>query len=382
MPNLKVALSIPAAIMIMCCATPMAPPVKMPSYDPDQRERVEFRLVTSPISDASENSVSSPVARILRGSSVVIDVPRLRVASEASEATNADEFSTSGYFNVAERAMEKQLLVGGFVVKDRAKFEAILRDLRDDGLADDSVLGPAYQDLRSQLEKEEITQDEFADRVRELRSKLQIERAGQGHLIDTSEVIRAASATEVRADFILQISKFSPLERRSESVNLLSNASLRDFADQYRAVETKFTNESFGYYNCDFAQASLDAKLIEVATGNVVWIGSHKVTEIDQEDNNAGVVFEVTYERTCSNCAQLRRRVAQLNTESERERRFGQDPPKLTPSYQETVSSARKIGGSQCEFTARTKEELDGVRRQLASRVADELIQTIRLHDG
>ena len=365
----------------------MAPLLEMPDFDPDVRDRVVFQISTSAVSDATDNAVLSEKANIRPGSSVVIDVPtdieveRLQAESDTEDGI----FRTINYFNLAEQAMEKQLLRGRFVVKDRSKFEAILRDLRDCDpwyscydvdLADESLIN-ALEDKR---ESGEISNVEYAKQVQYFRSILQrggtSRKAGEKELVDTSEVIRAASASEVQADYILQVNDFDTSGRLRESINLLANEEFRQFVDKYAAVKARFSSDRNSYFECEVAEASLNAKLIHVSSGDVVWIGSHKVTELDHAENQANIELEVTYARNCTNCSELRNQVTRLNTDESRTLRHGQTPPVLTPRYATTVSNARKISGSQCAIDDRT--DLEKVRLQLASRVAEELIGTIR----
>ena len=378
------------SLLAACVTTPpMAPLLEVPDFDPDVRDRVVFQISTIAVSDATDNAVLSEEANIRPGSSVVIDVPtdieveRLQAESDTEDGV----FRTINYFNFAEQAMEKQLLRGRFVVKDRSKFEAILRDLRDVGdckpywfsCIDVGAYEPLLKDLEDKRERDEISDVDYARKVQEYRNELRIggtsRKAGEKELVDTSEVIRAASASEVQADYILQVNVFDTSGRRRESINLLANEEFRQFVDKYAAVKERFSSDRNSYFECEVAEASLNAKLIHVSSGDVVWIGSHKVTELDHAENQANIELEVTYARNCTNCSELRNQVTRLNTDESRTLRHGQTPPVLAPRYATTVSNARKISGSQCAIDDRT--DLEKIRPQLASRVAEELIGTI-----
>ena len=207
-------------------------------------------------------------------------------------------------------------------------------------------------------------------------------KRNENELTDTSEVIRAAGASEIRADYILQVSGFDTLEAKRESVYLLSNPAFRAFLDKYPAVQRRYASEKLSYFPCELLQASLNAKLIDVGTGNVVWIGNHLVTELDSADNEANMTLEVSYRKYCGNCEEVIRLVNALNTESARQQRADKPQPSLPPlRYVDDVSSPRKISGSQCEVEQRDEAETVRTRRQLASRVAEELIQTIKFRD-
>ena len=390
MKTINLLVTITAVLLVVsgCASNRLAPEIPLPDIDPPQSDFVVFELFTPAVSRLSENAVLSPVATISPGSSFVIDVPvDLRLGGSA-----VGDFSTRGYFNFAEQAIERQLLLGRFVVKDRSKFEAILRDLRDQGnfyeynyeYNFDPAIQPILNDLQARLESGLISETEYTNQVREFRNRMQIVQQGPSNtnqLSDTSEIIRAAGASEVQAAYILQISNFETLDYRNEQIYLLSHPDFRDFVDKYPAARQKFNeNSTEAYYSCEVAQASLDAKLIHVTTGDVVWIGHHTVTELDAEENQAALTMEVTYDRVCGNCEEVAARIRFENTE-ERRRVRGQGVQPVIPSYSydDIVSPVRRIDGSQCEYDERADSEgLQRTRRELATRVAQELIGTIR----
>ena len=383
-------IAVAVSVCLSGCAPRLADMLPVPNADPRETDSVQFELFTPAVSVLDENTVLSPNASILPGSSFVIDVPvGPRIEGSGSDSTDQADFSTSGYFNFAEQAIERRLLLNGFVVKDRSIFEAVLRDMRDQDFFAQSAVDPAIQpildDLRGRLESGLISESEYASQVMEFRNRMQIFQQGPSNtnqLADTSEIIRAAGASDVQAEYILQISNFETLDYRNEQVYLLSHPDFRDFVDRHDAARQKFNDgSSDAYYACEVAQASLDAKLIHVASGDVVWIGHHTVTEIDAEDNQAALLLEVSYERDCANCNEVRRRIDFLNTPEQRRERARGSTSAFVPSYQyvETVSDARRIGGSQCQYEEREDTEaLQRTRRDLASRVAGELIGTIR----
>ena len=384
--GLALALSV---CLLSACGTSMAPMMPMPPMEPPHLDSITFQVVTPAVSNVEENAVLSVGANISPGSSIVIDVPT-DFRAFGQNGSRVTDFSTRNYFNFAEQAIERQLIRNGFVVKDRSKFEAILRDLRSQDAGNnfrsnfDPAIQPLLRDLEEDLERGEITDEEYASRVRELRNRFQIfQPSGQrseNEMVDTSEVIRAASASEIKAGYILQISGFETQSIREESIYLLSDPQFRGFLDRYPEARQEFSREEKSYFSCDVLQASLDAKLIEVETGNVAWIGSHTVTELDTAGNTANITLEVRYERRCSNCELIRQQVDFANTEDARiERaRSKRDPVIDTPIYATVVFGPTKTGGAQCSHENRLEPELERARRQLASRVARELVRTIR----
>jgi len=126
-----------------------------------------------------DNSIMRRGAVVRPGSSVVISVPAsiYQRTQRTPGHGVADElgFRTDGYFNVLEQYIERGLIAAGFHVKDRAKFEAKLRDLRDSGdvvRRADSPYNAALADLQRELDAGKITRKEYAEQALQLRDRL------------------------------------------------------------------------------------------------------------------------------------------------------------------------------------------------------------------
>jgi hypothetical protein len=124
---------------------------------------------------------------------------------------------------------------------------------------------------------------------------------------------------------------------------------------------------------CDAVQMTMRAKLIDVASGNVIWIGSH--TELD----NRQIELEVGYRRSVNNYESILDFVNSNNSREERLRRYDQDVVLPPFTYSTTVTDPRILSATECEASRRSQRDLISSRQELASRVVAKLIGTIRI---
>lgn len=145
---------------------------------PNAPEPVSFPLkINIPQQDVSvskENSVMQLGVTVKPGSSVIINVPEYyNQPSEEQRGTPLSdnmEFRTADYFSILEQYIERGLISIGLNVKDRSKFEAKLRDLRDSGKDDSYTM--ALADLQKELDAGKLSRAEFAEEAKQLRDKL------------------------------------------------------------------------------------------------------------------------------------------------------------------------------------------------------------------
>jgi hypothetical protein len=155
------------------------------------------------------------------------------------------------------------------------------------------------------------------------------------------------------------------------SIDLRRDPKVREFIAQYPALKTPFENGNH-QVTCAIVAAELNAKLIHVKTGEIVWIGSHELHEY-----NAGmqqVSVEVGQRTYVANAKELRAFVEQQNNPYMRQVRYGRlvqvpEPVMRTDLIAPMVSSGR------CEKDWKADDE---TRSQLARKVARDLISTIR----
>lgn len=387
--KMRLAILLALGVGISGCSSPAAL-VSMPTPPAAETDTASFMVTTSSKENLNDNVVQSRAFPIPVASSVVIAVPDKKAIRQAN---SGNDFKTDGFFSAAEQQIERSLLRNGFQVKDRAKFEAILRDLRDargvnrpysrygfDERDFDPAMRPLLQLLTEQLDKKEISASEFQTQLDELRSKSRVSsesrgrKDGEDELTDISEVIRAASASDVQADYVLQIHEFQTLKTRDERINLFNFTPVRDFMNRHTDIETEFVNRQF--YACQSLEASLNAKLIHVKTGNVVWIGNHAATELDGDAS--AMKLELTYQRKVANLKQVRDFVSYQNEPSVREQR--EDTVSL-PAWQFSAEllGPTHVSGANCQMEQRSMDEINEIRTALSRRVATELISTIKV---
>jgi len=212
-----------------------------------------------------------------------------------------NDFKTDGYYNEAEQLIEKALIRKGFNVLDRSKFEAKLRNLRDkstNNAVEDRIrdeLSRIRKQLEAQLEKGEITQQQFNSKWSTEQSRIYALDAGkrrlENEMIDISEVIRAAEEGDVSADYLLQINKVKvepsytrPLVIANQTEikeHLSQNAGLRIGQYQGKEIPREIPTPWF--------RASFNAKMINVKTGSIVWLGDHLVESLDAEKDGINI---------------------------------------------------------------------------------------------
>ena len=362
----------------------MAPKMSVPKEPTDETETVRFTVVPRQARDATRTSVQS--IELPRGSSIVINIP---VDAEGEAADGSDIFRTRNYHNTAEDFLSTNLIHEGLRVKDRVKFEAMLRDLRDIGdefrrraelrAYSDPAVEVSMLDIAERLNRGELSRTEYAAEAFMLRSRLgwglQVgDKRSDDELIDTAELIRAANISGNPAEYILQVNHLR-VRNIKTSTRLLSNPKVRAFADRYEAVKEKYTDASSSDLACDAVQMTMRAKLIEVASGNVIWIGSHTVTELD----NRQIELEIRYRRSVDNYESILDFVDSNNSREERVRRYDQDVVLPPFTYSTTVTDPRNLSATKCEASRRSQIDLRATHLELASRVVAELIGTIRI---
>ena len=308
----------------------------------------------------AENSIMRKGAVIKPGSSVVISVPasfyQRQQDSPSRGISDTLGFRTDGYFNVLEQYIERGLITVGLQAKDRSKFEAKLRDLRDSGnlvKASDNSYSIALASLRRDLDHGEISLEEFTQKAKQLRDKL-LDPTGSSRnreeMTDISEVIRAAQDGEVMADYILQVNDLSvkpysgiPLQlgaRVEVQTALRKNPGLRigSSGDRGNMIPTTLRQP--------WAQARFNAKLIHVKTGSIEWIGEYSIESLMVLDD--GITITIGVRRYTSNGkAIVDSIVSYNNTIQDAYQRALKEKSKLEQIYQEVMQPVHYEGKSE-----------------------------------
>lgn len=285
---------------------PKAPtPVSMP---------LTIRISKQSTSVSPENSIMRRGAIVKPGSSVVISVPAsiYQRSQQTAGQGISDElgFRTDGYFNVLEQYIERGLIATGFHVKDRAKFEAKLRDLRDSGdvvRRADNPFNAALANLQKELDTGKITREEYAKQALELRDRLldpsQSSR-NREELTDISEVIRAAQDGEVMADYVLQVNELAVVHYTGTPLQLGTQAEVQEVLRANPGLRLGPPGEKGvipSTLKQPWAQARFNAKLIDVKTGSIDWIGEYTIESLSVLEDGVRIVIGIRKRPTNAN---------------------------------------------------------------------------------
>lgn len=392
-------LSAAGSLLVGCALLqPKADPIAMP--EPPQTRSASLVIEVEP-EDPSVSDYVQPEDHVFPPqASVVINVPSSidsRRASDQSNGPDDDSFKTRNFYSAAEERIERELIRHGFRLLSRAKFEAKLREQRDAGAACDpwyrcperlgDELRAAVEDLERDLEADEISRAEYAEEMAELgrsnlRSAGRSRQAGEDELVDMSEVIRAAQsgAAGERADYILEVNRFNtnPDEKMTRVIDLRGHPDVRRFRNNH-AWTGDLTRSQDMILRCEQQMAELNAKLVEVQSGQVVWIGSHRVTESMLAGEENTLIYEITASENVVNADRVRSFVRYQNSEPQLVARSGQPKPDV-PDYEVVAAlDGPVLTSGQCTINDRSQQKRAAVSTALAQEVAETLIKTIRV---
>lgn len=391
MRKLLIASSILLIVSGCVSAPKLAEPLGTPPVPRDIIESVTAQIELKREHSLDDNVVQSPAYTIKPGSSVVINVPAAIFEEDARQSkvnNGSDEFRTKEFFNYAEQEIERELIRHGFRVLSRSKFEAKLRDLRDESDCNNkswwkcksSNIDPEVLAIIEQLEKKfadgKISATEYADQTQEFKARFQTSSSGksreegQKELTDISEVIRSAQSGDIQSDFILQINNFDTNKSIREEVNLMTNADIRSFVSTHPDISSQFAEKQ--YISCNIIGSELNAKLIDVKTGAIVWIGKHEVNQLSS--GVAGLDVEIAQRTYVSNVNEVKQFVNFQNQYDQRVSRFGKTVATPKWKYMNALVGPVVTKG-RCSQTRAVVDR--NTRTILARTVAKELIKTI-----
>jgi hypothetical protein len=386
------AVVVASVLMYGCASQPkLAAPLTMPSVPLAEDSFVEAELKVFDDSQLADNVVQLSSHAVSANSSVVINVPASLFEDQSDSQTNNQDFKTKDFFNEAEQQIEKELMRNGFRVLSRSKFEAKLRELRDESRCDlsnydclrSSVspdVKPVLEELKAKFDRGDLSATRYAEQVRDIRSQMQMSSAGRSRngdekeLTDISEVIRAAQDGEIRSDYILQINIFDTEKQKKLMLDLRHDDQIRAFVRNNPGIADEFTGSpSKHQISCAVIEASLNAKLVHVKTGEIAWIGEHSLNEFSSGVQSVSV--ELGQRHYVSNAAEVENFVRSQNRYSAREARYGRSVEVPEFTYADKLLGPDVSGGS-CNQSWSTSNE---VKLELARKVARELISTIAI---
>ena len=386
----RVSLCVGVGILFSGCGlAPLLSVPPMPTFEPE--------VIRTAIEWKKEYNLDDEIAvlkghRIPERSSVVLNVPSKVFDDQSKEkqigASKADdEFTTKAFFNIAEQQIERGLLNSGFKVISRAKFEAKLRDLRD-GAKKCTSWGCYYDkaapelkvlmdDVKDKYERKIITDDEYIQKVAYFKEKLNDDLGskrddGAQELTDIAEVIRAASSAGVKADYILQINEFNSNKRDVVEKNLNEIDEVRDLMQKHPSANREFANQNM--IRCAVTSAVLNAKLIHVATGEIVWLGENRLNEYTTKSGLNYLTISIGVNKSVANESEVRGFVRRNNTELAREQREGLNTQVPDWTFNTTLIPATQVAGICRKEWIPDKDK----SMKLAREVAKELIKTIK----
>jgi hypothetical protein len=283
---------------------------------PVEREQlvISLKQESKPGEDEFFNNPGAARKADGKSPSVILSVPEEPQNDNAllkTQGTNnyLDEvFKTVGYYNEAEQAIEVALLRKGFNVLDRSKFEAKLRNMRDranssnywwssyNSLIEKKDYQAIKDILANQVKEGAITQAEYLNRLAEIDQNSQLGWGGskrsEDEMNDIAEVIRVAETGNTQASYILQINSVSVSEAGHRPIEIRNKAEVLAFLEANPGIQIgKESNMIPFTVDARWLQVMFSAKLIDINTGSIVWLGTHELESWVAEDIK--IVFDV-----------------------------------------------------------------------------------------
>ena len=380
------------SVFLAGCAPKLAPMLTIPDEPEIKIDKVSVTVPTTNNKTLNDNVVQMASHQVLAGSTIVINVPEANLNNNRTQQSD-DSFKTKDFFNQAEQQIERVLISTGFRVVSRSKLEAKLRDLRDSArckfsdyyclrsrMTDD--MKPIFEDLKRKFDADEITENDYMLKVKELYEKSENHSAGRARndgekeLTDISEVIRAAQSGEVKADYILQINNFETEKKAIKRIDLRHLESVRDFLSKYPSLIDSKSDDKF-VIKCSPLAVELNAQLIHVQTGEIVWIGNHELNE--WQSNINPLTIELGQRTFSTNYYQIKNAINQANQPLARELRAKGQSFNIPSPLMETELISPIITSGRCDSKNQSADSLDDLRSQLARRAAKELVETIKV---
>lgn len=291
---------------------PSAPEVALvPERTPPAANReklvISLKQESKPGEDEFFNNPGALKGENGKAPTVILSVPEEPEGNKTASLNQSNQnfldevFKTVGYYNEAEQAIEVALLRKGFNVLDRSKFEAKLRNLRDRANSatywwsnyNSLIEKKDYQALKdilaNQLKEGKISDTEYMQRMEEIDEKSQLGWAGtkrsEDELIDIAEVIRVAEVGDNKADYILQINSVSVSEAGNRPLEIRNRPEVDSFLANNPGIQFGASQNSLPYtVEARWLRVMFSAKLIDIKTGSIVWLGTHELESWVAED--------------------------------------------------------------------------------------------------
>jgi hypothetical protein len=204
-------------------------------------------------------------------------------------------------------------------VQDRSKFEAKLRDLRskERGTTRSPEKDAEMKILLEQKESGELSSEDYIKELIKHEKRYAKKReeaarnAGNKELTDGSELIRAAQEGEVQSDYILQVNRFHTDVLSDRSIFLVDEPEIDKLCKTHPGLREAFSSQGRSTMTQPGFYGVLNAKLIEVQTGIITWIGEHRVESLRIFKDGYRIIVPII--RRVANGAEIQRAIDRHN---------------------------------------------------------------------
>ncbi len=277
------------------------------------------RVVISMPPRTSQQTTNQPEAS-KRGRALVVQAVKGGDAQD-NKATDMDN-----YLDIVEQQIEKSLIEKNLIVIDRAKFSVALQQQcyqtasQQDRFRETMMI--IKEAVMHQLTSGLINQDQLLSELTYSIEKYTGagERCCAGELVganlETSELICVAQSPYARADYILEVNEFDTISLQDEMIFLSDMVEIKSLISVDNQLGKALERENYNTVIKPGYVGHLRAKLIEVTTGAIVWLGEHQIES--QNVLNEGFSIEVPIRKEVANIGQLNRRIDDYNQELER----------------------------------------------------------------
>lgn len=157
-----------------------------------------------------------------------------------------------------------------------------------------------------------LEQSAVARRLVERSDSLGLPPLPEGRSPDLSRVLRAAQSTENPADYLLVVERFSVTSASDRTIPIGDRVETRAHVEANPGLsvgpgEGEIPPEVYA----SWFEAELSARLLDVGTGSIVWLGSHDLESPDAEPD--GFTIRIPTERRVSNLERINAAISARN---------------------------------------------------------------------
>jgi len=311
-------------VFFLSACTQLAEPLKIPEKPAPQHQQVMIDIERQSNSSGTNDILQLPLHKIKVGNKLIVSAPLIKKKYRIKDVVRTGvSFQNDLFYKVAEQQIEKNLLRKGLNIISREKLEAEFKN---------------YQNTHNAI------------------------NPGKG-LLDVSSIIRAAQLKGVDADYLLKISSF-------KNMNKTYQIDLAGY-EPFQLLLTNFpeaTGELLArqYIECLENIVSIEAKVIHIASGSVVWIANSSLSSRDLDNKKMQVKMAVN--KTVNNEVTIMDYVKQQNTKQARKLRYGKDVE--YPSWQHAVYvSTPVVTQGNCQMEASNSEPSEQQKKLITTAI-------------